>query len=354
MSRLASQAQGGYYPTPESVVNLLTEIVTLPERPPKGTGIRWLDPCAGPGAALYDLSCLIDYGTVAQETYGIELHDDRAAAAGDYLNHILNCDFFDTAIANGAFSALFLNPPYDYDEENKRLEHKFLERASRYLAPHGLLIFVIPQEQLRATARLLASRFYRFACWSFPDPEFTAFRQVVLCAYRKAAANLDAAAQKDLEAWADCRPQPLGYAPVEYIPPAVDISAPLMFESRIFDRDHAITSARRYGLWNDDGVRSIMAAAEMPTPSPLMPPRLGHMALLTAAGFLNNVKLTDPDYGDILIKGSSHKSKTIQVLDDGSELHQDALVTNITTLSLADGALTVISSGPPADSDEAD
>ena len=62
------------------------------------------DPCCGAGEALADLAARInrpDGATV--ETYGVELHAERAKEAQDRLDHVLGTDLFQTSIANGAF-----------------------------------------------------------------------------------------------------------------------------------------------------------------------------------------------------------------------------------------------------------
>ena len=60
--RLAAQAKGGFYPTPERVVDLLAELIHTP------TGyyhrdretLRILDPCCGAGEALAQLAERMD------------------------------------------------------------------------------------------------------------------------------------------------------------------------------------------------------------------------------------------------------------------------------------------------------
>ncbi|MBZ0111387.1 MAG: DUF6094 domain-containing protein, partial [Thermoanaerobaculia bacterium] len=76
----------------------------------------------------------------------------------------------------------FLNPPYDTDREHRRLEQRFLARFTDALAPGGALVFVVPHAALAASAELLASRYARIGVWRFPDPDFAAFKQVVVVA----------------------------------------------------------------------------------------------------------------------------------------------------------------------------
>ena len=63
------------------------------------------------------------------------------------------------------FSCLFLNPPYDYDDEARRLEHAFLTTITRALCPGGLLVFIIPQRRLVTSARYLAGHYRELACY---------------------------------------------------------------------------------------------------------------------------------------------------------------------------------------------
>ena len=96
--------------------------------------LRILDPCCGAGDALAQFADLLrDRSTVPVETFGVELHRDRAEQAAEVLDRALACDLFATTIANNAFGVLFLNPPYDFDAEDKRMEHAFLMYATRYL-----------------------------------------------------------------------------------------------------------------------------------------------------------------------------------------------------------------------------
>ncbi|MCY4575404.1 MAG: DUF6094 domain-containing protein, partial [Chloroflexi bacterium] len=146
--RLAAQAKGGFYPTPERVIDLLAELIHTPSgyyHRDRET-IRILDPCCGGGDALQRLAENLDRpNSMTIETYGVELHRDRAEEAEKRLHRTLASDLFATSIANGAFGLLLLNPPYDHDAEDKRTEHAFLTHCTRYLAESGLLVFIVPR-----------------------------------------------------------------------------------------------------------------------------------------------------------------------------------------------------------------
>lgn len=137
---------------------------------------RVLDPCAGTGEPAAALA-----GTLGAESYGIELNAERAAQCRARLDHLLATSAFSVRLAHGAFSCLWLNPPYDTDDEERRLEHAFLTSLSRALCPGGVLVFIIPHARLAVSARYLAAHYTGFAAYRFPDPEFAAFRQRFRC-----------------------------------------------------------------------------------------------------------------------------------------------------------------------------
>ena len=101
--------------------------------------LRILDPCCGGGDALqYGWPSILDRPNAPPiETYGVELHRDRAEEAEKRLHRTLASDLFATSIANGAFGLLLLNPPYDYDSEDKRTEHAFLTQTARGTWPRA-------------------------------------------------------------------------------------------------------------------------------------------------------------------------------------------------------------------------
>ena len=99
--RLAAQAKGGFYPTPPRVTDLIAELI----QPPAGHArddetLRILDPCCGEGTALDRLTDSLRKPHAAEvETYGVELHSDRAEEAKSRLDHVLGTDLFATSIA---------------------------------------------------------------------------------------------------------------------------------------------------------------------------------------------------------------------------------------------------------------
>ena len=343
--RLAAQARGGYYPTPERVVDLIAELIHTPSgyyHRGRET-VRILDPCCGAGDALRRLAeCLDRPNSMTIETYGVELHRDRAGEAEGRLTRTLACDLFATSIANGAFGLLLLNPPYDYDSEDKRTEHAFLTHCTRYLAESGLLVFIVPRQRLGVSARYLSTHYEWLRCWAFPNPEREVFDQVVLMGYRKEDPVPDAAAERMVIEWSIGEPEPLRsrrdpYSYGEYTP-ATSPPGDVLFTTRTVDPVAAATEARRSGLWtNTDITDTLWPAGDVRT-RPLMPLRRGHIAMLVAAGFLNNLVL-EGDGRRILVKGRT--SKKMEMVEDSpeKEVHRDKLNTTVVALDLDDGGI---------------
>ena len=342
--RLAAQAKGGFYPTPPRVVDLIAELV----RAPIGYGhrsrdpLRVLDPCCGAGEAVAQLADRLGQRGGLPETFGVELHRDRAEAAEGRLDHALSADLFQTSIANGAFGLLLLNPPYDWDaDDTKRVEHRFLTHCTRYLAENGLLVFIVPRQRLEVSARYLAAHYGRLRCRAFPHPEREAFDQVVLMGYRKAEPTPDAHAEQQVRAWATGEPEEL--APDRY--PVFDApttpAGDLLFATRTVDPLAAAAEARRSGLWTSAEVTDALWPAGDSRARPLMPLRRGHMAMLVAAGFLDNLCL-EADGRRILVKGRTAKELVLVEETETAEVYRERLRTTVVALGLDDGAITDI------------
>ena len=238
----------------------------------------WPRNCAGPTA-------------LPIETYGVELHRDRAEDAAKRLDRVLAADLFQTSIANGAFGLAYLNPPYDFDGEKKRAEHAFLTHCTRYLVEGGLLVFIVPRQRLLVSARYLASHYGRLRCWAFPQPEVEVFDQVVLMGYRKAEPTPDAYAEGQVREWAEGEPEELESHPYPVYSAPATPTGDILFTTRTVDPLAAAVEARRSGLWASPEITDSLWPSGDARTRPLMPLRRGHMAMLVAAGFLDNLCL---------------------------------------------------------------
>ncbi|MCY4583793.1 MAG: DUF6094 domain-containing protein, partial [Chloroflexi bacterium] len=257
------------------------------------------------------------------------------------LAHALPFVLFATSIANGAFGLLLLNPPYDFDSADKRTEHAFLTQTTRYLADGGLLVFIVPRQRLAVSARYLSTHYGRMRCWAFPDPEREVFDQVVLFGYRKTDPVPEQHAEKRVLEWAFGEPEPLlSYPYPEFSPPTTP-GGDILFATRTVDPVAAAAEARRTGLWASTEITDTLWPARDNRTRPLMPLRRGHMAMLVAAGFLDNLTL-ESDGRRILVKGRTSKEMTLVEDSPQKEVHRERLKTTVVALDLDNGEITDI------------
>jgi hypothetical protein len=162
-------------PTPEGV-RLRNCLTFAPE-------FSAVDPCVGDGVAFTRLL----RGTHGYR-YGIELDANRAEQARVLGLETLQANTMDVRCPAESISLLYLNPPYDLElgqTNNQRLELVFLEHTYRWLKPSGVLVFVIPQPQLKPCARILSEHFGDLTVYRLTEPASVQYKQVVILGKRR-------------------------------------------------------------------------------------------------------------------------------------------------------------------------
>jgi predicted RNA methylase len=335
--RTAGKMKAGFYPTPAEVVDLIADFI---KRPLFHEGIRLLDPCAGEGEALRVLASRLG----VKETYGVELDQTRAKQAGAVLKQVIPGSFESMKSAWRGFSLLFLNPPYDYDEESKRLEYKFLMKRSPDLQSGGRRVYWIVQKHLtQETARYLASHFEDIEVRRFPDPHFERFHQIVIFGVRREGAFRTPESERSLERIPRLSPDEIPMLRKPDYPPyeLVSGSPNFAFYSETVHPEETLSEISTSGLYRDGRVTDILFPVSRPKIKPLMPLRKGHLAMLISAGFLNNA-LLEHKGRRLLIKGRCVKEqvKHEEVRDDSEVvIERDVIKTTIKGLFLDTGKL---------------
>jgi hypothetical protein len=199
---------------------------------------------------------------------------------------------------------------------------------------------------LAVSARYLASHYTRLQAFRLPDPEYDAFRQIVLFAQRKAKATPDPSGQSRLEEWSRTDLEPLADDPAE---PTVNVpSLPdgdVLFASLAFDPQQAAAEACRRGTWVQPDLTEQLWPSDEQQVRPLMPLRRGHLALLIAAGLLNNCVLRDGERC-VLVKGRTFKELVaIESDDEEVEIQREVIRTSVTVLDLVTGDFEVVEQG---------
>ena len=349
MTRLISQARMQYYPTPPSVAEAIARGLT---RSAPGL-IRVIDPACGEGTAL----CLATTGLGDPvDRYGIELNLQRAQIARTKLTRTLHSDIRTTRVANHAFGLCVLNPPYDRDvaaqpdEATQRLELHFLQASLRYLAPTGVLVYLISDRRLsHRIANLLAYQLDRLRVFRFPAQEYARFRQIVLFGARKAKPYRDDQSLHSLHAIHAGALIPPDLPPVldpPYPVPTASRVPNLLFQNLAPDPEDIIHDIEHSGAYAATLQRLHPERATQRL-RPLMPLRRGHLALVLASGHLNNELVEDPQTGtQLLVKGRTEKdvSRTEEEAEDGSTIitERDVLKIVITAWDLHSGELHTI------------
>ncbi len=199
----------------------------------------------------------------------------------------------------------------------------------------------MPRQRLPVSARYLAAHYRRLACWAFPRPERAAFDQVLLTGCRRARPQPDPAAEQQLHRWATEELRELSPAPTPlYTVPATP-AGDLLFSTRTVDPLAAAAEARRSGLWTHAAVTDALWPPQTPRPRPLLPLRRGHLAMLVAAGFLDNLCL-EANGQRLLVKGRTAKELVLVTRTRDQEVRRERLRTTVVALDLATGTITDI------------
>ena len=181
--RLEAQAKAGFYPTPATVVDIIKTWIGEKMPGPR----RLLDPCCGTGDPAAQIAT-----AAGCDAYGVEINTHRARAAKNLLSKVVAGNLFSVRARPGAFSILYLNPPYDFDAEDGRTELSFLKHTLPYLTPRGIILFVVPQKRITLRiARVLSAYFEGLKVRRFPADAFQAFGQIVIAGFKKARAEID-------------------------------------------------------------------------------------------------------------------------------------------------------------------
>ena len=244
--------------------------------------ITALDPCCGEGAALEQLTA-----GISADTYGVELDTARARQAAKRLTHVICADALQARISKNAFSLLWLNPPYDYDD-GRRLEHLFLRATADCLQPGGVLILIVQEKRLPRMEALITSRFDNISCQPFPPDEYAAFGQAVLMATK--------------------RPAP---AEPYTVPPGKTVHVFRSGDVEPKELERLISGSPLWQRLNSN----TLAAVNRRAPLPL---HRGHLGLLLAAGKLDGVHGSGPDLHIVRGTVRKHESTAVSVNDDGS------------------------------------
>ena len=285
MARLAAKARCNYYPLPGREAELIRSCLTFPDQP-----FSALDPCAGEGRAM----AVITESSPAIR-YGIELDSYRAEAASKVLDHVIQGDALNAHARVESFGLTYCNPPFDAEfgeSGNQRFEVLFLSHFARWLVPGGVLIYVVPAQQLAGCAHVLASHFRDVQVFRLESPECILYELIVVLAIARSRRERDHTRDSEisfcrnrlvstarqyerlpalLEKRAELRVPPTGPAEVTYAGLPFDTIEDLLPTSSAYRQVAQILNPQPISI----------------NKRPLIPLHKGHIGLLSTAGLIN-------------------------------------------------------------------
>ncbi len=238
MTRIASQAVAGYFPTPRRIVELIANGLSpepFTRMSYQDISATLFDPCIGEGEAAKILFERMKQQIVDRTlrcpgkvfVQGIELEGERAVIAaaslegkcitskdrasesqhsywqGVEVHHANALKCIVSTIDSSGLSLCYLNPPYDFDRVYGRMEEAFLQRVTKWLNTSSLLLFVVPYYSLAASVDTLSRYYENVRCYRFPEPEFSVFKQVVVVAKRSFSKTTDWMIENNVKNWAE-------------------------------------------------------------------------------------------------------------------------------------------------------
>ncbi|MGB7137476.1 MAG: DUF6094 domain-containing protein [Acidobacteriaceae bacterium] len=283
MARSAARLKMGYYPLPPiEAQNIRSQLAF-------SGSCSVIDPCTGKGTALN----LITAGAPVLR-FGVELDTGRAEEAAKSGIRMIQGNVFDAHAKVESFSMLYLNPPYDSEINltgNRRLERLFLEHTHHWLVQHGVLVFVIPFEQLSDCAGILSANFTGVSVFRMTETESVRFRQIVVFGVRR---NVRGSAHEESLQRMRVVAQHRGYerlpelAPGAVEPYIVPVSGEAVLTYGGLPYDVIEDLLPHSAAWKQ-AVQVLLPHEDSAIGRPITPLHGGHVGLLCTAGLLNGV-----------------------------------------------------------------
>ena len=337
--RLAAQAKLGFYPAnPTAIQELLKHLdCRATDAAKKYDTINILDPCAGKGVAIHDLS--VGLGVPEDHVYTVELDPNRSEDVKALMprsQHLGPAGFAGVQITGASFGLVYCNPPFDNElGGGKREEQGFCEIATRKLVPKGILVLVCPLKGLLANRQFvefLDSWYGDIAVYKFPDGaddegnEVRPYNEIAVIG-RKRTAQLPKDSIENHGCLHRMQFQWRGLTEIRSLPPLGGFQ-PTHWNingNPSYERETQIRSWEIPHSWKPHVFKKTMftevelsaVIAESPlnrlldevviTPpnAPPLPLDKGHLGLILASGMLDGV--VHGPHGVHVVRGSSHK-----------------------------------------------
>ena len=317
MSKIGNKIKAGFYPTQEPQAVYMKQLIEF-----SGDAIA-IDTTCGTGEILAYLCDQPENenGEVVNNvvTYGVEIDLARGEQAKETLDHVIVAPIESCIISNDAVQFAYLNPPYlstikDSTGKTERMEFIELERILRYLAPGGVLMYVIPYYRLGhdRIARLLATHFNKVSVMRYTDENFDEFKQVVIIGHRKKNVYKEFS-QKLYDAFMKIANTENGLVmklptlkehaenpEKRWVVPSTTASKLKRFETRLIDKSSMAMALADNGEMTRFVNKNRPKSVDLNGKTPPLPLATGQIALLLAAGGINGLMGVKEVNGEIV------------------------------------------------------
>lgn len=295
MARIAAEAKMGYYPTPILSLRYIADRIGVAAL----SKVHCLDPCCGEGSAIRYVKEVSAGGRAV--VWGVELDADRAAKAVVTGLNVEQGSIYEARINPlESMGLLYLNPPYSTDD-GERLEMQFLRYSVKWLAPSGVMVFIVPEHifEKRSNRDWIGQHFMGIRVYRLNSADYPVFRQVVLFAIKRV---------KRVEDGEVINPPPYSYieeSPMEtYLIP--ETAGPSVFQVGDSVSDKEIDEHASFTREKLEGIYKF--SHEVKKISPLLPLKNGHLIALLSSGVLNGEVKRNSEH--IVLKGFSDRIET--------------------------------------------
>ncbi len=332
--------------TKDTLPGLLAEQLRIADAyQPYRRNLRIMDPCCGDGAFLRAIAAALTIKRrVKIATYGMEPDPELARQAEANLTYPVNGSIFQSYISNREFNLLYLNPPKDAPDR-KEQRHQWLTQCTRYLMDQGVLIYHADPELLRGQLKQLSAAYDNIHLYSIPGrlkSRGPQDQRIILLGVRDSRPErnpgIQAEIAREIRDKLSCPEQikPIDQANPAKIPCPTSYQKNISFNSRQRDPELLLREAKDRGVWNAPDLAERLWPAESRTNRPLLPLKKGHMGLLIATGFMDNLCIRSGEQ-QVLVKGQTTKRMELETEEGNQEIWRETLRVKITAVDLDTG-----------------
>ena len=187
---LSNEVKMGAYFTDKRICKVISSYIDFGE-----SNLNILEPTIGDGTAVLSFS----EGKENVSIFGAELEESRYKEAKDLvgsgLYRVILSDFLKARITNSKMDMVFANPPY-LNVLEERFESVCLQRCTRYLAPKGMIIYIVGRSMLENEdfIKYLVANYENLNILRFPTAEeykdeygcsYQFFNQICIFGYKR-------------------------------------------------------------------------------------------------------------------------------------------------------------------------